>query len=202
EIRPDRIAELLDLSVEEAIQEGMSAGAFFPSLTGEDQWELGSAFLSGDVRAKLDHANELAAAEPSLFGPAADALAEVVPDDVDPSTISARPGAAWIPHDVYRAFLADEFGVDPGAVTIEHSREFANWTFRVRGGLDADPYAVADTDWDGLDLFQAIANNRPISSHKTEEELEISPRPRIHTGRTELLHAAAAQITDRFSSWL
>ncbi len=64
------------------------------------------AYLSGDVRAKLDSARGRAANDPS-FQANVDALAGVLPPDLGVEEITARLGAVWISEQVHQQFLRE-----------------------------------------------------------------------------------------------
>ncbi|QQM55633.1 helicase-related protein [Rhodococcus pyridinivorans] len=203
-ISPQRVAELLEVSVEDALDQ--ARGKIYPSLHDADQWELATVALSGQVRDKLALA-QIKASDDPRYAPLAGALEEVVPPDVDPAEIGVRIGATWVPIEDYRAFLVEEFGLRPDRLTVEHDQVSGNWQITTdqrsrhefSGGYP-DKYGSARLP--GVKMVELLANNKPIQVNKTGDELERSPKPRFHVKLTEQAQASAAALQERFEQWL
>nr|WP_229580969.1 helicase-related protein [Rhodococcus rhodochrous] len=203
-ISPQRVAELLNVSVEDALEQAQ--GKIYPSLHDADQWELATVALSGQVRVKLARATIKAGDDPR-YAPLVEALTEVVPPDVDPAEIGVRIGATWVPIEDYRAFLVDEFGLRPDRLTVEHDQVSGNWQITTdqrsrhewSGGYP-DKYGSARLP--GVKMVELLANNKPVQVNKTGDELERSPKPRFNVKLTEQARASAAALQERFEKWL
>lgn len=203
-ISPQRVAELLEVSVEDALDQ--ARGKIYPSLHDADQWELATVALSGQVRDKLALA-QIKASDDPRYAPLAGALEEVVPPDVDPAEIGVRIGATWVPIEDYRAFLVEEFGLRPDRLTVEHDQVSGNWQIKTdqksrhefSGGYP-DKYGSARLP--GVKMVELLANNKPVQVNKTGDELERSPKPRFHVKLTEQAQASAAALQERFEKWL
>lgn len=203
-ISPQRVAELLNVSVEDALEQAQ--GKIYPSLHDADQCELATVALSGQVRAKLARATIKAGDDPR-YAPLVEALTEVVPPDVDPAEIGVRIGATWVPIEDYRAFLVDEFGLRPDRLTVEHDQVSGNWQITTdqrsrhewSGGYP-DKYGSARLP--GVKMVELLANNKPVQVNKTGDELERSPKPRFNVKLTEQAQASAAALQERFEKWL
>ena len=76
----------------------------------EDVFETADAYLSGDVKTKLEQARE-AAKQDKSFERNVEALEAVQPKDIPFEDISIRMGARWIPAEVYTDFMFDMFGI-------------------------------------------------------------------------------------------
>lgn len=76
-------------------------------------------YLSGNVRAKLAAAKELALTDPA-FQANVDALQSVMPDDLGIADICVTLGAPWIPVKDHQAFLSRELNL-PGRLTYNPS---------------------------------------------------------------------------------
>src|SRR5207237_10323670 len=92
-VASERMAGLTGLSIT-AIQAEL-AGQVYQNPEGQ-QWETADEYLSGDVRAKLQTAETVAAMNPA-YQTNVEALKAVQPEDILPGEIHARPGAGWIP---------------------------------------------------------------------------------------------------------
>lgn len=204
-ISPARMAELLDLSVDEILDR--ADGRIYPSLQASDQWELATVALSGQVRSKLAIARIRATDDPRRYAGLVTALEGVIPPEVDPTDIGVRPGATWIPVEDYRQFLIEEFGLNPRRLTVEHDEVTGNWKIateqssrhQVHTGY-ADKYG--NSRLTGVQMMELIANNKPVQVNKTKEELEFSPKPRFHVKMTETAQSAANALQERFEKWL
>ncbi|MFL1596150.1 DEAD/DEAH box helicase family protein [Rhodococcus ruber] len=203
-IAPHRVAELLNLSVEDTLDQAQ--GRIFPSLHADDQWELATVALSGQVRDKLTLARVKAATDPR-YAPLVQALESVVPADVDPADIGVRIGATWVPIEDYRAFLIQEFGLRPDRLTVEHDAISGSWEIstdqKSRHEFSSgypDKYGTGRLP--GVKMFELLANNKPIQVTKTADELDRSPKPRFHVKLTEQAQASAAALQERFEKWL
>ncbi|MGV9832328.1 helicase-related protein [Rhodococcus pyridinivorans] len=203
-ISPQRVAELLKISVEDALEQAQ--GKIYPSLHDADRWELATVALSGQVRDKLARATIKAGDDPR-YAPLVEALTEVVPPDVDPAEIGVRIGATWVPIEDYRAFLVDEFGLRPDRLTVEHDQVSGNWQITTdqrsrhefSGGY---PDKYGSDRLPGVKMVELLANNKPVQVNKTGDELERSPKPRFHVKLTEQAQASAAALQERFEKWL
>nr|WP_259444381.1 helicase-related protein [Rhodococcus sp. DMU2021] len=203
-ISPRRVAELLNVSVEDALEQAQ--GKIYPSLHDADRWELATVALSGQVRDKLARATITAGDDPR-YAPLVEALTEVVPPDVDPAEIGVRIGATWVPIEDYRAFLVEEFGLRPDRLTVEHDQVSGNWQITTdqrsrhefSGGYP-DKYGSARLP--GVKMVELLANNKPVQVNKTGDELERSPKPRFNVKLTEQAQASAAALQERFEKWL
>ncbi|NKS68259.1 DEAD/DEAH box helicase family protein [Rhodococcus hoagii] len=207
-ISPKRMAELLDTTVDDVLDR--ARGKMYPSLDTNDGWEPAAAFLSGNVRQKLALARQRETENPARYTEAVSALAKTVPVDVDPSKIGLRPGAAWIGVDVYRQFLIQEFNANEKQLKTEYAAITGSW--EIRTPQDAmwedeqhgyrDNWGLPEAGITGIQLFEAMCNNKPIQSRKTAEELEANPKPSFHKGRTEELRDRAERLEERFVQWL
>lgn len=203
-ISPRRVAELLKVSVEDALEQAQ--GKIYPSLHDADRWELAAVALSGQVRDKLARARIKAGDDPR-YALLVEALTEVVPPDVDPAEIGVRIGATWVPVEDYRAFLVEEFGLRPDRLTVEHDQVSGHWQITTdqrsrhefSGGYP-DKYGSARLP--GVKMVELLANNKPVQVNKTGDELERSPKPRFHVKLTEQAQASAAALQERFEKWL
>ncbi|NCL75738.1 hypothetical protein AIIKEEIJ_03208 [Rhodococcus sp. YH1] len=203
-IAPQRVAELLNVSVEDALEQAQ--GKIYPSLHADDQWEVATVALSGQVRDKLALAKVKAADDPR-YAPLVQALESVVPADVDPAEIGVRIGATWIPVEDYRQFLVQEFGLRDDRLTVEHDTVTGTWKLGTdqksrhewSGGYP-DKYGTDRLP--GVKMVELLANNKPVQILKTADELERSPKPRFNVKLTEQAHASAAALQERFEKWL
>jgi N12 class adenine-specific DNA methylase len=100
-----KIAALINLSEEDAIEVLSRADSIFLN-PATDEWELAAKYLSGDVKTKLEQANDYVDFD-SRFQKNIDALQEVIPADILPDDIEVSMGASWLTADLIKGFLVE-----------------------------------------------------------------------------------------------
>ena len=95
-------------------------------------------YLSGNVRAKLAQAQQLAEHQSDVFNIHVQALQTVQPKDLSASEISVRLGATWLPPDVVENFMYELFG------TPHYSR----WRIKVRYSKVSGEWSISDKNYD------------------------------------------------------
>jgi len=105
------IAKLLQGDEAEVIDALLEAGLVYEDPVA-DEYVTADAYLSGDVKRKLNAA--LAAG--AEFKRNVVALENVIPEDLPPSAIEPRLGAVWIPSDVIERFMVDVLRVQEATV--------------------------------------------------------------------------------------
>ena len=121
----DRVATLLDIDVADA--RGCLGTLVFDDPV-SDELIPAARYLSGNVRVKLQVA-EAAAVDDARFALNVSALQGVLPDDLLPEEIDARPGATWIEATDVSAFVREALGASQ--VATEHIEVMATWTIAV-----------------------------------------------------------------------
>ena len=150
-------------------------------------------YLSGNVRAKLDHARRAAGERPELEVNVR-ALERVLPADLTVEEIEPRLGAVWIDADAHRQFLA-EILEDPG-IQVEHPGG-AMWAVKGR------TWSVQATSMWGTDrmpapqLAKAVLEQRPIQVTDETDEGRRVVNPTETAAAQEKAHA----LQERFSEW-
>jgi len=104
------------------------------------QWETADAYLSGNVRAKLQAAEQ---AGPT-FARNVEALRAVQPEDVLPGEIDANLGAPWIPTNDIQAFAADLFRVPASSIPVAHLLSDATWSVEANASVQQSVAATTE----------------------------------------------------------
>lgn len=130
------------------------------------------AYLSGDVRAKLQAARTRATDDPS-FQANVDALAGVLPADLGVEDITARLGAVWISEQVHEEFLRELLRSEE--VRVENLLP-AVW--EVRGGRQG---ILATSEWGTArrpapDIAQALMEQRTLLVYDEYEDADGKTR--------------------------
>lgn len=187
------IGQLLGQDPEDALHTlttGEKPLLFKDPATGE--FVLRDAYLSGNVRAKLETAKQA-----GMFGNVK-ALEAVQPADVGAHEIVARVGSPWVPESVYEDFAKELFG-DGTTASVRYTKANSSYAAYVRPGN-----AVADTNtwgtpsYSGTELLAALLNNRQI---KVLREGPNKTRV-VDVEATEAASIKAQDIRNKFSDWL
>ena len=184
------IARLLGTSEAQA-REDLGTLVFDDPETG--QLVPAAEYLSGQVRRKLEIAGQAAAGDPR-YAVNAEELRKVIPDDLLPSEIEARLGAAWIGAGYVRDFLRETLG-DP-TVKVEHPGGQV-WT--VRG----DRHTVLATSTWGTARYPAPALAQAILEQRRIEVRDETPDKTwvLNLEDTIAAQEQAAKLADRFAEW-
>lgn len=164
------------------------------------QYETADVYLSGNVRRKLEIA-EQAGAE---FTRNAEKLRSVQPPDVLPGDIDAKLGSPWIDASDIAKFASELFQVENNAVAIGHLKKDATWS------VDAN-YAAAQSVKATSDFGTARANGNwllelalNMKSPTIYDTVHSSQGDERVVNQEETLAAREKQklIKDKFRSWV
>ncbi|MFT3992231.1 MAG: DEAD/DEAH box helicase family protein [Luteolibacter sp.] len=189
------MAELLQRSVDDFLPELKGILFLNPETR---QWETEDQYLFGEVRTKLAVAREAAVEDPRFQENVA-ALESVQPEDLRPSEIEARLGAAWIPVRDISAFTSELLGGE--LVEVSHSPAVGTWF--VRAGYQARS-SVANTDewgtirYSALDLIQDSLNLKT----PTVYDRDAQGNTYVNATETEAARERQEKIKERFKSWV
>lgn len=157
-------------------------------------------YLSGNVRTKLAQAQEAAERDPGTYSPNVPALEAVIPADLTPADIEPQIGAAWIPAEDHQRFITELLGARPDQIALATTGD-GRWQTRQQG---VSAMTSANVTWgtrrrNALDLFVAMAEQRPILVHDRNEDDGTSV---LNPTETAAANEKADQIRDRFQQWV
>lgn len=174
-----------------------------------DGIELAEAYLSGNVREKLEIA-ETAAKTDERFKKNVDALKKIQPKDLEPEDISVSLGAPWIPASDIQYFVGHLLGKDTYRVMdIQYIPAVGTWKVNwVKSGYSYATQQVkngvaATQTWgtkykDVKDLLEAALNqSTPTVTHKDADG-------KTYTDKEETIAAQAKlrEIQEEFKKWI
>ncbi|MFZ5497046.1 MAG: DEAD/DEAH box helicase family protein [Verrucomicrobiota bacterium] len=189
---------------------GRPAESFLPELQGAiylnpatRRWEPEDEYLSGNVRAKLAHAEERAKRD-SRFHANVEALRAVQPIDLTATEIDARLGSVWIPSDDVAAFVRELLQVsrsEAEAVRVSHAPQLGLWSLHV--GYYAKRNVANITEWGtdrigAAELIEGALNLRT----PTVYDLDAKKNPFVNAAATEAAREKQQKIKDRFAEWI
>ncbi|WP_218871389.1 helicase-related protein [Microlunatus parietis] len=156
------------------------------------------AYLSGDVRTRLDAAKTRAADDPA-FQTNVDALTEVLPETLGVEDITARLGAVWISAEVHEQFLGELLRTRE--VRVENPLP-GMW--EVRGG----PAGLLSTSEWGTerrpapDIAQAVMEQRTLLVYDEIEGIDGKKRQVLNPVETAAAQEKADAVQERFGEWV
>ena len=170
----------------------------------EGGWEVADAYLSGDVRAKLNAAKAAAFADPA-FERNVKALEAALPKWLEPAEISAPLGAGWVPPEYIEAFLQHLIGKDSKDATfsVAYDVRQATWFVKYTG----PEYRISKLDntstWGtgrmpALTLVQLGLNAKtPVVTYLDEKDKRV-----VDQAETAAAQQKLGEIKAEFDRWL
>lgn len=193
-----RISELLGVSEEEALNQ---LGNLVFKDPQDGQYVAAVGYLSGNVRVKLEAAEEAAALDIS-YQRNVDALKEVLPPWAGIEKIHLQVGASFMTQEQYRQFALDTFGVP---LTITKSPDGTGWEVPHRNA-DMKPSVrlTYGTKRRGpADLLDAVMNNRqPKVFDKVKDPDTGRDKNVLNEKETKEARLKAAKIEYTFKKWV
>ena len=194
-VTTDRVAALLGIDAADARSR---LGSLVFDDPASDRLVPAARYLSGNVRVKLTAA-EAAVVDDSRFTPNVSALQAVLPDDLFPEEIDARPGATWIEPTDVAAFVRDALGASQ--VAVEHIEVTATWAIAVPTW---QKQSVAMTSAWGTDRVDAVSLlTRSLNQTSAAVYDPDGDGGRVFNPEATLLAREKQQVlSDRFASWI
>ena len=156
------------------------------------------AYLSGDVRSRLEVAQEAAARDPR-YQVNVDALRAVLPDPIGVDEIEARLGSVWISSEIHEQFLQEV--LQDRSIRVENPMPGA-WEVRgIRYGVRAT------NEWGterrpAPDIAQAVMEQRRVEVHDEIEDAEGRVRKVLNPVETTAAQEKAEALQERFGAWV
>lgn len=199
EVNPSYVGQLLGQAPDVAMQELLQEGLIFVDPTTK-RYETASAYLSGNVREKL----ELAQHAGPEFERNVAALTAALPPDLEPGDIDARLGSPWIPTFDYEAFFRSLIAGEASWAKVRVERDPVTGSWSLHTNL-TDGVALTQT-WgteqrDAAALMNASLNGQLATVRRT---VEVDGRA---VSVTDVVQTAAARekqgkLEAHFSDWL
>ena len=172
----------------------------------EDEYETVDAYLSGDVKTKLEQARA-AAKEDATLQRNVDALEAVQPKDIPFEDISIRMGARWIPAEVYTDFMYEQFGIPKyihrgNKSGVEYLPEVDQYVVNVEKkelGGEADAWRTSRRS--ASEVFTAALQDKSLSVFDTVKEGGKETKV-LNKEETELLNNKIQDLRTAFEDWI
>jgi len=163
-------------------------------------WLMADEYLSGNVKKKLQAAQE-AAKNDRRFERNIDALLAVQPVPVPPADITVSIGMNWIPSDVYEQFLLEKTGVKAKVIYNERTGQ---WAVNAQSGTST---LAATQEWgtprrSADEILLAGLTGAPIRITETQKDGAGGSKTVFLADATEAANQKLAQMRDAFRDWI
>ena len=165
-------------------------------------WETADQYLTGNVKAKLRIAEQVAATYPR-YAENVDALRAVQPADIEPVDIAVQLGSTWVPASVVDQFVGHLLGDDVRR-NISYQESIGKWLVDIRGGNHTTNHVTWGTeDYPANQLIEVILANKPIQV-KDQVGKDENGRPIYEVNETDTAAAnqKADEIRQAFLDWI
>ncbi len=192
------ITSLLDNYDDEAeIEEILSGEGLIFHNPDNDKWECAENYLSGNVREKLERAQD-ALAKDDKYRLNIQALEEVMPADLGPDEIDVSIGAPWMPKEIIEQFAREELHIEKAQVFYFGK----NHIWYVKGhcsGMERQDHEYATTHIDPEKMLCAALNDKrpPLRKRKDEYKQDIDRVAELTRAEERI-----ANMKERFREWL
>ncbi|WAU72378.1 PLxRFG domain-containing protein [Acinetobacter sp. TR11] len=192
------IAKLANVSEDQARAELIAKGAIYVLPNGDIM--PSDMYLSGNVRLKLEEAQNAVAEGNTDLQRNIDALKEIIPEDIPYFNIEAKMGATWVPLSDYEKYIAHMLGMtDTTGITVT----FPNGKWKVKLDPIAARRTEAKTNYGTIyKSFQtvvsaALSNQTITVKYKNEDGSES-----VDVQATEEVNERISKIKEDFAAWL
>ncbi len=172
-------------------------------------WQTEDEYLSGNVRQKLQDAQEAAQSYPE-FAVNVKALQRVQPKDLSAAEIDVRIGASWIAPEYYRQFLFEllktPYYLQNGGVDVLYSPVSGEWNVKGKG-QDSKNNALAYNRYgtkrrSAYAIFEDSLNQRDVRIFDTVTDADGKEKRVLNAKETALAQQKQEAMGEAFREWI
>lgn len=192
----DRVAGLLALPSAEAAAEALG-DLIYRDPDERGAWTAARNYLSGNIRAKIEHARTAATTDPA-YGRNVAALENVLPRDLGPLEINLALGNPVVTVGDVRAFCSEVLGT---SASVERCAATASWKVEGHATSAEAKITYGTARMDALALVQcALSGKAPL----VVDEVRVghSVRKIRNTAETLAAQDKMNALQDRFATWV
>lgn len=192
------IAKLANVSEDQARSELIAKGAIYVLPNGDIM--PSDMYLSGNVRLKLEEAQNAVAEGNTDLQRNVDALKEVIPEDIPYFNIEAKIGATWVPLSDYEKYIAHLLGMtDTTGITVT----FPSGKWKVKLENNASRRTEASTNYGSkYKPFQTIVSAALSNQTITVKYKDSDGSEHVDVQGTEEVNEKISKIKEDFATWL
>ena len=156
-------------------------------------------YLSGNVRKKLQLAQEMADKDPGLFLGNVTALRKVLPASLGPEDIWIRVNSPIVGEEHIRAFISSLLDCRSDDVGIVHLSINGRWEIRAWGtDWNKRTQEYGTEDLDAVSIINLMMNGKPVKVFDKDENDALVLNPE----KTALVENKAEAINNAFQDWV
>ncbi|WP_257229935.1 PLxRFG domain-containing protein [Acinetobacter sp. YH12025] len=192
------IAKMANVSEDQARAELLAKGAVYVLPNGEIM--PSDMYLSGNVRLKLEEAQNAVAEGNADLQRNVDALKEIIPEDIPYFNIEAKMGATWVPLSDYEKYIAHMLGMtDSNGITVT----FPSGKWKVKLDSVAARRTEATTNYGSkYKSFQTIVSAALSNQNITVKYKNSDGSESVDVQATEEVNEKISKIKEDFATWL
>lgn len=179
-------------------------------------WETADEYLSGNVRRKLQEAQQYAEKYPELFAGNVEALLKVQPKDLDASEIDVRIGTTWIEEQDYEEFIYELLGTPRRAKAVRsafyssgimiHLNKYSMEWFIENKSMDKHSVAASKTygtsRMDAYSIFEASLNLKTVTVRDRIDDGDGKYHYVVNKNETMLVREKQNLMKEKFKEWI
>ena len=192
------IAKMAQVSEDQARAELLEKGAVYVLPNGDIM--PSDMYLSGNVRQKLEEAQNAVAEGNTDLQRNVDALKEIIPEDIPYFNIEAKMGATWVPLSDYEKYIAHMLGMtDSNGITVT----FPSGKWKVKLDPVASRRTEATTNYGSkYKSFQTVVSAALSNQNITVKYKNADGSESVDTEATEEVSEKISKIKEDFATWL
>lgn len=212
------MSKLTDMSEEMLISELKGEIFLVPDT---NTYQSASEYLSGDIRQKLDIAENYAEKD-SRFAENVAALQAAMPEPLKAGDIDVKIGAAWIPKELYQKFMYETFQtprenredvkkafwIKPKNITVDYSEHTNTWHIENKR---ADASVISTRDYgsrkmNAYEIMEQLLNLKEPKVYKPETYIDLNGNEKerrvVDIKATKIVQQKAGKIKQAFKDWI
>lgn len=192
------IAKLANVSEDQARAELLEKGAVYVLPNGDIM--PSDMYLSGNVRQKLEEAQNAVAEGNTDLQRNVDALKKIIPEDIPYFNIEAKMGATWVPLSDYEKYIAHMLGMtDSNGITVT----FPSGKWKVKLDPIAARRTEATTNYGSkYKSFQTVVSAALSNQNITVKYKNSDGSESVDVQATEEVNEKISKIKEDFATWL
>lgn len=192
------IAKMAQVSEDQARAELLEKGAVYVLPNGDIM--PSDMYLSGNVRQKLEEAQNAVAEGNTDLQRNVDALKEIIPEDIPYFNIEAKMGATWVPLSDYEKYIAHMLGMtDSNGITVT----FPSGKWKVKLDPIAARRTEATTNYGSkYKSFQTVVSAALSNQNITVKYKNSDGTESVDVQATEEVNEKISKIKEDFATWL
>lgn len=212
------MSKLTDMSEEMLISELKGEIFLVPDT---NTYQSASEYLSGDIRQKLDIAENYAEKD-SRFAENVTALEKAMPEPLKAGDIDVKIGATWIPKELYQQFMYElfqtprenredvkkAFWIKPKNITVDYSEHTNTWHIENKR---ADASVISTRDYgsrkmNAYEIMEQLLNLKEPKVYKPETYIDLNGNEKerrvVDIKATKIVQQKAGKIKQAFKDWI